>query len=313
MNLKEQTYVTMLARCGSISRAAERLFVSPPALSGYIGNLEKQMGTRLFDRSKKRFTLTYAGKRYVVAAEKMLEIDRQFEQEMKAILGGESGVLRIGIQMRRGPWIIPPLIRRFSEEYPDLLIEVEEGTNAGLLDALKEDLVDIIQINENSRLPGLKYEVMMNEPVLVVLPASHPACALSEAGDQYPSLSLDLLKDETFILGQMHQSIRIFANDVLKEAGIVPRKVIEIQNIEAAVHMAAEGLGVAFTRLGYVKYFNTYDKTARYFLPSGVRRGEDVVAVWKEGTVLTPPMARFVDLLREICNSCYNTADTEDC
>ena len=65
MNLKEQQYVCTLARCQSLSRAAEELFISPSALSVYISNLEKQLGIQLFDRIGKQFTLTYAGELYV--------------------------------------------------------------------------------------------------------------------------------------------------------------------------------------------------------------------------------------------------------
>ena len=68
MNLKEQTYVCVLAECGNITKAAERLFISQPALSIYISTLEKNLGVRLFDRSGKRFTLTWAGEMYVEKA-----------------------------------------------------------------------------------------------------------------------------------------------------------------------------------------------------------------------------------------------------
>lgn len=74
MNLKEQQYVCALARCQSLSRAAEELFISPSALSVYISNLEKYLGVRLFERTGrgKAFVLTSIGEEYVVRAEKML-------------------------------------------------------------------------------------------------------------------------------------------------------------------------------------------------------------------------------------------------
>ena len=76
MNLKEQQYVCTLARCQSLSRAAEELFISPSALSVYISNLEKYLGVRLFERTGrgKAFVLTSIGEEYVVRAEKMLEL-----------------------------------------------------------------------------------------------------------------------------------------------------------------------------------------------------------------------------------------------
>ena len=77
MNLKEQQYVCTLARCQSLSRAAEELFISPSALSVYISNLEKYLGVRLFERTGrgKAFVLTSIGEEYVVRAEKMLELN----------------------------------------------------------------------------------------------------------------------------------------------------------------------------------------------------------------------------------------------
>lgn len=81
MNLKEQQYVCTLARCQSLSRAAEELFISPSALSVYISNMEKYLGVRLFERTGrgKAFVLTSIGEEYVVRAEKMLELKAEFD------------------------------------------------------------------------------------------------------------------------------------------------------------------------------------------------------------------------------------------
>ena len=73
MNLKEQTYVCVLAECGNITKAAERLFISQPALSIYISTLEKNLGVRLFDRSGKRFTLTWAGEMCIRDRQRSME------------------------------------------------------------------------------------------------------------------------------------------------------------------------------------------------------------------------------------------------
>lgn len=77
MNLKEQTYVCVLAECGNITKAADRLYISQPALSIYINNLEKSLGTKLFERAGKRFVLTPAGELYVEKARKMLELKKE--------------------------------------------------------------------------------------------------------------------------------------------------------------------------------------------------------------------------------------------
>ena len=98
MNLKEQTYVCVLAECGNITKAAERLFISQPALSIYISTLEKNLGVRLFDRSGKRFTLTWAGEMYVEKARKMLDLKAEFDEGLAEITGERAGRLRSGVQ-----------------------------------------------------------------------------------------------------------------------------------------------------------------------------------------------------------------------
>ena len=74
MDLKEQKYVCTLAECKSLTRASERLYISQPALSLYINNVEKILGARLFERNGRKFELTWLGKQYV---EKASQIDRK--------------------------------------------------------------------------------------------------------------------------------------------------------------------------------------------------------------------------------------------
>ncbi len=91
MNLKEQTYVCVLAECGNITKAADRLYISQPALSIYINNLEKSLGTKLFERAGKRFVLTPAGELYVEKARKMLELKKEFDEAMAEIRDNKEG------------------------------------------------------------------------------------------------------------------------------------------------------------------------------------------------------------------------------
>ena len=83
MDLKEQKYVCTLAECKSLTRASERLYISQPALSLYINNVEKNLGAPLFKRNGRKFELTWLGKQYVEKASQMLELERQFEAVMR--------------------------------------------------------------------------------------------------------------------------------------------------------------------------------------------------------------------------------------
>lgn len=85
MNLKEQEYVCALAENGTITAAAKELFISQPALSIYINNLEKSLGVRLFERVGKQFILTYAGEQYVEKAKLILQLSHELDEKLKDI------------------------------------------------------------------------------------------------------------------------------------------------------------------------------------------------------------------------------------
>ena len=116
MDLREQKYVCTLAECGSLTKAAERLFISQPALSIYITNLEKNLGLPLFERKGKRFVLTFAGECYVKKAAQMLKLEQEFNSEIYDITCKTAGRLRLGISQRRGSWFLPPVIAEYEEK-----------------------------------------------------------------------------------------------------------------------------------------------------------------------------------------------------
>ena len=110
MNLKEQTYVCTLADIGNLTQAAKQLYVSQPALSLYISNLENHLGVRLFERIGKQFVLTRAGELYVEKARQMLSLKNSFDTELSAIINGQTERLRVGMQDIRAHFLTPDIL-----------------------------------------------------------------------------------------------------------------------------------------------------------------------------------------------------------
>ena len=299
MNLKEQTYVTVLAQCQTLTKAAELLFISPSSLSEYISNLEKQLGTPLFERSNKKFSLTFIGEKYVAAAKKMLEINHHFAEELQQNLDGNIGFLRLGVQLKRGPIILPAIFSTFAKEFPGIELEAVDGTNGTLLPALLEQRVDIIEIGCNDHLEGLCYEPLFTEPILVALNAQDPLCQKAKPAKDFPLLNMRDLKDATFITGQSHQSIRGAARKIWAEANVKPKKIIEIRSIETAVQMAGKGLGIAFTRATYEVDKAKKNKNIRFFQLDSKYAQSTNYAVWLKTRTLTPALKRIIELMKK--------------
>ena len=115
MNIQQLTYIVEIANCKSISRAAEYLFVSQPALSQQIRNLEKELGYRVFHRTSKGLELTEKGNVFYQKAQEMLKDWNRFKEEV--ISGTEHKKLKIGLGARVYSNRLFPKIARYFERH----------------------------------------------------------------------------------------------------------------------------------------------------------------------------------------------------
>ena len=110
MNFKHISYVMTVLREGSITAASKKLFVSQPALSQTIKQIEQDLGAPIFDRSTEPISLTCAGQKYVEAAQRMLDIERNLRAEIAETKKEIHGRIRLGISVQRGLQILPLVV-----------------------------------------------------------------------------------------------------------------------------------------------------------------------------------------------------------
>ena len=96
--------------CGNITEAAKELYITQPALSMYINSLEITMGVKLFKRIKNKYVLTYIGEKYVEKAKEMLKLQSEFKSQLDEVIGGYDNRVRIGVQMRRSPYVVASML-----------------------------------------------------------------------------------------------------------------------------------------------------------------------------------------------------------
>lgn len=265
MELREQHYVLAIGKCRSIKTAAEVLHVTPPTLSIFLSTLEHQLGTKLFDRLGKTFVPTAAGLLYLETAEKMVQLENEYNARMGDLVKGITGKIDFGIHLRRTSWFLPPVLRQFLQEYPQVEVRTHELPTDPAYQGLFQGQLDFIVANTKKEQPILQYEPLYEDYLVVVLPADHPACRMAkELSPGCFWLDLALLQDECFILQLPEQSSRRYTDAFLQQAGIAPKKSIILSNLETASQMAAEGIGVAFNFEQYIRHFS-YDKRIRYF------------------------------------------------
>lgn len=280
-------------------RAALRLHMTQPPLTQAIALLEKTLGLRLFDRTKRSVRLTPAGAALLPEVRDLLARAQALPAHARAAAAGELGRLRLAFVSTVGFTLLPQWVRAFREQYPQVQLELIEATGDVQLEALTHGEIDagFILHSPGFAPQGLTRVPVNQEPLLVALPEQHRLAALPE-----PALA-DVLAEPLVIfprriLPSLYDAI--FA--LYHAAGSSPQIAQEAIQMQTIVNLVSAGLGVAWVP-GSVRQFQRPGVVYRNVRPGkgGKRRklpGCETSLVWAEG-VVNPTLERFVGFARE--------------
>ncbi|CAN1487931.1 MAG: LysR family transcriptional regulator [Sulfuritalea sp.] len=237
MTLNELRYIVAVAQERNFRRAAERCFVSQPALSLAIQKLEEELGVQLFERSRSEIKLTLVGGRVIEQAARVLDEAAKIRDLAKEGADQLAGPLRLGVIHTIGPYLLPGLIAALREIAPNMPLEVEEGTTANLEKQLRNSVLDVVIIALPFSLPGVETTNLYDESFVVVVP-SHHAWANKEK-----VIATDLATEKVLLLNSTH----CFSNQVVEACPELSRtgEVLQGNSLETIRNMVASGLGIA--------------------------------------------------------------------
>ena len=174
MDLRQLEIFTKVAELASFSRAAEALHLTQPTVSEHIRSLEDELGVRLLDRLGRGAGVTRAGQLLLSYAGRMLTLAREARQAMDAFQGRMSGVLVVGGSTIPGEYILPAILGRFKEKFPDISTTLLIGDSRGVTDWVAEGRVEVAVVG--ARLPrrGLEFRELLPDEEVVVAPPGHP-------------------------------------------------------------------------------------------------------------------------------------------
>lgn len=152
----------------SFTKAAKELFISQPAISKHIQELESEYKTTLFERKGNSITLTVAGKLMVKHAEELRVQYQQLEYEMHHLNGDFVGELKIGASTTIAQYVLPPILAKYLENYPRIKLSLFSGNSREIEEALESHRIDIGLIEGNSRKSNLKYTPFLQDKLIVI-------------------------------------------------------------------------------------------------------------------------------------------------
>jgi DNA-binding transcriptional LysR family regulator len=226
-----------IARRGSVSRAAEALFITQPTLTARLHGLERELGTPLFFRTPHGMRLTDAGRAWVPFAERALRALVDGRDALEQVKTGSAGHLMIAAAPAVSTYVLPGLLERFVAAHPRVEVSVRTGHSEDVLELVLRDEVQI-GLGRAIRHPDIELRPFHTEDLVLVCAPDHPFT-------RRDSVAMAEVANEKLIMFDRTSSYYEITQGAFLSAGVKLRGLMELDSIEAAKKMVERGLGVA--------------------------------------------------------------------
>jgi LysR family transcriptional regulator, hydrogen peroxide-inducible genes activator len=237
MQLTVLKFVVAVSHERNFRRAAERCFVTQPALSLAIQKFEDEIGVRLFERSRTEVSVTPIGARVVEQAQRVLDEADKIKVLAKAGRDPLAGTLRLGAIFTVGPYVLPELIPLLKRRAPEMPLAVEENTTANLESQLREGRLDCVLVALPFGGAGIETFPLYDEPFQVLVSSEHPWASRTTIK------ATELAREKVLLLNSGH----CFSNQVIEACPDLSTRGGETHqgnSLETIRNMVASGLGI---------------------------------------------------------------------
>jgi LysR family transcriptional regulator, low CO2-responsive transcriptional regulator len=238
VSLHQLTVFRMVARHQSFSRAAEELYISQPAVSAHVRELERLYGIDLFEPVGRRVRLTEAGRLLQEYADRLLALVEESRRALDELKGLSRGHLAVGASTIPGAYFLPQALSRFRELHPGVEVELRLGDTHDAVGMVRRGEVELAVVGESREEDGLHRRPYRTDRLVLVVAPQHRWAreGLTEVA---------ALAEEPFILRERGSSTRENAEALLRRIKVSPRVLLEWESTEAIKKAVEAGLGVS--------------------------------------------------------------------
>ncbi|MGY3715027.1 LysR family transcriptional regulator [Sutcliffiella cohnii] len=232
MSTSEFYILTVLAKEKNMRKAAERLFVSQPALSQRLQTIEKSWNTKIFHRTQKGLLITPAGEKIVEFAKEVIQKEAKVKEEIYSLEEHVYGTLKIAVATIVGQYWLPKVLKRFIQAYPHAKVSLITGWSSDILQSLYQDEAHIGIIRGNPEWKGVKQHLLSDKLFLV-----DTEIEKIEDLRNTDRPFIQFKSDSTY-----YQEIQVWWHRKFQTA---PKRTIVVDQIETCKQMALNGVGYA--------------------------------------------------------------------
>ena len=268
VEFREMELILAVSEERSFTRAAEKNYISQPALSKIVRRVEKNLGAAVFDRGSSPLRVTPEGERFLGFFRQMQALRHDLENYCGELRRRGKNSLTVGAPAFFCAYVLPPLLSAFRTERSDFAVKLIETSDAELRELLCAGVIDAGLTVEEALPPELDSFVLKTESIVLAVPRGNPVneklrgMELSEdallSGDpdltDAPRVSMKEFANERFLFLKEGNDIRSRGLRICRDAGFEPQIVMELAQLLTAYHLAESGLGVTFARASIPYY-----------------------------------------------------------
>ena len=285
MELRVLRYFLTLAREENISKAAEALYITQPTLSRQLAELEQELGTLLFERGKRKITLTEDGLLFRRRAQEIVDMEDKVEREFRNRNDNLGGVISIGAAETKAAALLPQIITNFRHRYPDVTFDITSDIASIVKEGIDRGILDIGLMVEPGDID--KYDFLrlgVSDRCGILMSTRSPL-----ASKDY--ITIDDLADLPVLISK-RPTVRSFYRNALGEKFDALNVMSTFNLINNAAHFARQNLGYVFTIEGTVTAKNEDEICFKPFYPE---ISQESYLVWKKYQPLSKTVKKFIE------------------
>ncbi|MDO4306117.1 MAG: LysR family transcriptional regulator [Eubacteriales bacterium] len=306
MNWNQLQYVITIAQEKSITKAAKKLFISQPSLTLSIQSLEKETGILLFERKRGEMILTYGGQLFYEWAVSTLRSNQQLKLKLNDISEKTRHLIRIGISPHRSCIMLPDILRRFYNDYPNCEIHIMEKPTFLLKKLLEEHEIDLLIDVAHPDTISYQSDVLLKEEILLAVPETL-APPLQEADALSPTSSILLEEFSTlpFLMLSEDHVLGSMSRKMCEAAAFHPDIRLICSNIETALALVNKQLGITFVPEIFAKQ-KRFHPNVRYYSIRQFHDARQVCLIYHKNMYRHTALSALIRIFQETTPALYN-------
>ena len=276
----------------NFTRAAEALFISQPAVTAQVKAFEEYCGFKVFKKKGRKTWLTEEGAALLKYADTVFALEKEIEGTVDDMRKLKRGVLRIGTTKAYARYFMPLMLSTFHKKYPNIGIELNEGSSLEMILSLLEFKNEMAIIARAGDIPGIRYTPFSQEEMVVIVSPGHPLA-------RRKSVHFKELVDEPFIMKDRGSGTRRLVEHLFEKVGCKPTILMEVGSAEFIKQLVERGDGISFLVCESVAAEIAEGKLVGIPV-RGKKVYLDVSIAYLEDQHLSPPARAFLDTLEQL-------------